>query len=191
MRNLLRAISWWKLMVGGGLTFAELHYFAFPLMRAGELRTPAGEWLNLLAQVFLFAFGVWMMWSATAPRRGHVQSRHDPSLLLFSGGSLVEYLFLRLWIPLPNWVNPLDRPALTLAYSVMNIGSEPGRGWDMAIPPLVNQIGWWAVILGVFGLECMVVGKMFQWLWQTLTGSDHRTRGRWLPGARDRRIRHQ
>ncbi len=60
-------------------------------------------------------------------------------------------------------IDPLDRNAADWALTVMDVGSPPGRGWDMAVPPLANRIAFWSVFLGVFGVEVATLGTALGW----------------------------
>lgn len=160
-RNLTR-ISWWQLLIGILLVVAEAHYFAFPLMRAGEVRTPMMEWLNAGAQVAFLVTGCWMVWASTGALRNASQRRSYLLPIAFATGCAAKHF---------TWsVDPLDRPVLTLAYSMLNIGSEPGRGWDMAVPPLPQQVAWYAIYYAAFGVECVTVVAVVTVLWRRVSG---------------------
>jgi len=63
-----------------------------------------------------------------------------------------------------TWLDPLRDLSIDLANSVASIGSRPGRGWEYTTP-LPNQIAWWLVYLGVFGLECVVALNLAWLFW--------------------------
>jgi hypothetical protein len=146
--------------VGAYLAFAEAHYLLFPAMRAGEIRTPGEEWFNVAGQIAIIGLAAWFMW-APVKQPGTAPNRFGPwvSFGLFCAGGCFEYLQVSGWISQPRWHWVATRPALTLAYSVLNIGSDPGRGWEWARPPLANEVAWFAVLMCVAGAVWVVCGR--------------------------------
>ncbi len=65
-------------------------------------------------------------------------------------------------------IDPLDAIGRHFAIYVSDIGSPPGTGWDMAIPPLASQIVFWVVFVGVFGFEMALGVCLVRWSWVRL-----------------------
>ena len=59
-------------------------------------------------------------------------------------------------------LDPLWPVALDGANTLANVGTL-GRGWEWASPPWPQQLVWWAVFLGVFGLEVVAAGNPVSW----------------------------
>lgn len=152
MPRFLRLTSWWQPLVGGLLVFAEIHYFAFPLMRSYEMRTQSMEWLNSVFQLMFLVGGCWMIWSSTEAMRGGSRSGSYLRLAVFVAACGLKHLKFQ--------IDPLYDSVSSLGYSVLNIGSLPGQGWEWATPPVPQQVGWWVVHYAAFGLECVLVAAV-------------------------------